>query len=828
MTTNATDTVVPLRLADDPRQAGAKAATLATLAAQGFPVPEGVVIPTAPFLRAVRASAEPSALAVPADVLAALRAATRPWGDVALAVRSSAVDEDLAAASYAGLYTSVLQVRGEEALADAVCRCWASAFTERVAAYAAAAGPARPELAVLVQPMVPAEVAGVAFTADPVTGERDVVVIDAVPGLADRLVEGAVTPERWTVRAGRAVRETRADAEVLDDALALAIADLARRVAHVRGTPQDIEWAAVGADVVLLQARPITALPESPVPVEVPVEVPDGYWVRELSHAPSPWTRLSHAILQARIPAIKAAVDEVGLLVGGLDWRDIGGLEYLRIVPLGGKQPPRLPGWAVPLAFRLIPMLRRRLRECVGAMRAGVPMRLVRRWTREWQPDLDRRVARLRDVDLGALDDDALDTHAAAVLALSDDGMTVHFRLHVALAMVLGELGFACRDLLGWDDQAWLRLVTGTSVMSTEPARALADLAARVAADPELRALVDDAAPVATVLAHDADFAARFADYLRRHGCRALSIELAEPALDERPELVLTLLRDQLAADYDPVALERDLATQRAEARSRARAALATRPEAERRRFDDALRCALEAYPVREDNEYFAISAPGALVRRTVLEIGRRLTRRSRLAEPADAFHLRPKELREALREDGPDLPELAARRAGERSWAMTHPGPPSYGTEPPPPPPMDALPTEARFANEAFLWTVERILTPAATASGADDEHLCGIAASPGTYTGAVRIIRDETEFDRIRAGDVLVCPMTSPVWSVLFPSVGALVTDAGGTLSHPAIIAREYGVPAVVATGAATTRLREGQLVTVDGSTGRVRTVS
>ncbi len=130
----------------------------------------------------------------------------------------------------------------------------------------------------------------------------------------------------------------------------------------------------------------------------------------------------------------------------------------------------------------------------------------------------------------------------------------------------------------------------------------------------------------------------------------------------------------------------------------------------------------------------------------------------------------------------------------------------------------------------ERFLWTLDRIMgtengewTPRGPATGVQ-----GIPASAGTYTGPVRVIRTEAEFDRLRGGDVLVCPTTSPVWSVLFPLLGALVTDSGGTLSHPAIIAREFGVPAVVATGDGTSRLRDGQLVTVDGGTGTVRVLS
>ena len=126
----------------------------------------------------------------------------------------------------------------------------------------------------------------------------------------------------------------------------------------------------------------------------------------------------------------------------------------------------------------------------------------------------------------------------------------------------------------------------------------------------------------------------------------------------------------------------------------------------------------------------------------------------------------------------------------------------------------------------EALLWLLEHILAPdqSGQAQGASTTTIRGIAVSPGRYTGPVRVIASESEFGKLQAGDVLVCGTTTPVWSVLFPSIGALVTDTGGILSHPAIIAREYRVPGVVATGNATRLLRDGQVVTVDGAAGLV----
>ena len=175
-----------------------------------------------------------------------------------------------------------------------------------------------------------------------------------------------------------------------------------------------------------------------------------------------------------------------------------------------------------------------------------------------------------------------------------------------------------------------------------------------------------------------------------------------------------------------------------------------------------------------------------------------------------------------ALKQGG-DLKSLVLRRKGERVWAQQHPGPATYGKAPAQPP-LDVLPPEPRFLMTVVPWYMERALSTGRGRVQKAGENLTGIAASPGRYTGAVRVIRNESEFHKLQPGDVLVCPATTPVWSVLFASVGALVTNTGGILSHPAIIAREYRVPAVVATGNATSLLKDGQVVTVDGETGTV----
>jgi rifampicin phosphotransferase len=414
------------------------------------------------------------------------------------------------------------------------------------------------------------------------------------------------------------------------------------------------------------------------------------------------------------------------------------------------------------------------------------------------------------------LSDASLDAHVGDAVSLVTDGIDVHFRLHGAIGIALGEFAFTCRELLGWDEARMLSFLCGTSTTSTKPARALARVASL--ASPPVRARLLQGAPAEEVLSADAEFAAAVAAYVEEYGCRVLEYELAEPSIEERSDLVLALVRDELDSDFGPHA-GRDLDRQRETVANEARTKLAG---ADLQRLERALQRALMAYPVREDNAFFTISTPRGLLCRAALELGRRLASRGQLATTDDIFFLRPDEARTLLT-NGMSGRDKAMRRKGEYAWTLAHPGRATYGHDPGPPPPLDGLPVEVRLANEAFLWYVEHVL--AADAQGKQrDDALTGIPASPGRYTGPVRVIRSDAEFDRLRAGDVLVCPATSPVWSVLFRSLGAVVTDSGGMLSHPAIIAREFGVPAVVATRVATAKLRDGQVVAVDGTAGTV----
>jgi rifampicin phosphotransferase len=310
---------------------GAKAATLAALARAGFPVPEGWVIP---------AGTEPDF-----DELGEL------IGDGLFAVRSSGIAEDLADASFAGMYETVLNVSGKKALEDAFRRCLESAGGDRVVRYRGEkTGSNEARMGVLIQRMVVADAAGVAFTVNPVTGDRGEILVSAIKGLGDRLVSGEVTPDEWVVR-GATARCRSASQGAIGLEQAVAVAELARRVENHLGRPQDIEWALSGGRIFLLQARPITTLDHGAPLVPVPVEPPAGYWERNASHFPAPLAPVMRWWLADFTAITRKNFAEGGMLADGLEQTEIGGWAYARLAPLGGEPPP-LPRWLAALTRR--------------------------------------------------------------------------------------------------------------------------------------------------------------------------------------------------------------------------------------------------------------------------------------------------------------------------------------------------------------------------------------------------------------------------------------------------------------------------------------------
>lgn len=807
---------------DSADRIGRKAANLAELARGGYRVPDGVVLTTdamervLPTGRAVTAEVMED-LPIPDDVTEAIRLIAAHFGDTPVAVRSSGIAEDLPGMSFAGQYETVLGVRGFPALLDAVRICWLSAFADRVVAYRKGAGgdDDGARMAVLVQRMVPARVAGVAFSANPVNGQRDEAVVSAVTGLGEQLVSGRVSPDEWVVSTSGAAERQSGSLDAIDEPTANEVAGLVRSVEAHFGRPQDIEWAIDDDGLWLLQARPITALPE-PEPDAVTVEIPPGRWRRD-TYFRRPLTPMQRSIM---LPVLNSTSHLLFAynIVERLESREIGGWLYTKFVPLTGHE--RVTG---------------QLAEIRRAADEGEPQRMVDRWETTLSPHLAEVSGKLADTDLTALADGELVAHLAATEALYREAQDAHFRVGGAILYLWSVFGATCERLLGWDAAHSMRLVTGLPGKTTEPAVRLARLAALARERPAVRAVLAEPAtgitPDALAVA-DPEFRGELDAYLRDFGHRSLSIDITDPTLAERPAFVLNLVRDQLDRGFDPGAGAAALARDREAAEAEARGVLAERGPEDRAAFDAVLADARRSYPVRDDKAFYTSIARG-LLRYAIREIGRRLAERRLIGETDDVFLLERDEAVRALTSGVLEY-ELVAQRSGELAWTRAHPGPATYEGAAEGPARAgggdwrDRLTPEERRVVDVILWLAEADSGEARTDRSARPDTLTGVAASPGRYTGTVRVITDESEFDKLQPGDVLVCHETNPQWAVLFPNVGALVTDAGGLLSHPAIIAREYRVAAVVATREATTRLSDGQTVTVDGTAGEVEVQS
>lgn len=788
---------------------GGKAATLGDLTRAGYCVPDGVVLSVDLCARISRDGRVGSALR--AEIAAAL---AHLGGSVA--VRSSAVAEDGSRASFAGQLLTRLQLSELDAVCEAVVECATSLAA--AAAYRATLAPqADLGVAVILQRMVAADAAGVSFSVNPATGD-DEVSINAVAGLGDALVSGEVPGEAWIVRADEVVGP---NAGAIDAEAAREIARLTRRLADELGGPVDVEWALSGGALHVLQARLITA-----VPVEPQLEDPtEGLWMRDSVHHAATITAFGASTNgEMSLRALAEIAPEFGLVVERFDayWRS--GDLYGRMVPVGGKEGPAPPWWVMAIVSRLHPGMRRRMRAARRAFESGLLERVSDEWERTGRDAYRSEIERLAAVDLAGLSDEALAQHLEAVLDFMYRGQVTHFRLFVPYLVGTHQFVQTVQELLGWSELDAMRLLSGTSTASSAPGTELAALAARIRATGVAERVRRATDPVAELAALDPPLGEALAGWVARWGLRATAYDAGAPTLGEQPGLLDGRIREALETEAAPPELGAPLL-------AKARAALEG-PALER--FEAAYERAAKVYPQREDNVLYTDNLIAGLARRTALELGRRMARRGHLRRAEDAVELRVDELRSAFVE-ARDVGELAHRRRCERAWVAAHPGPALLNGPAHAPPNLRGLPAHGRIVNQALMWAMGHEypdLMGGTEARGdalevEDPAALTGIPAWPGVYTGTVRIVSGERDLDRVRPGDVLVARITVPAWSIVFPRIGALVTDVGGALSHAAIVAREHGVPTVLNTQAATTTLRDGQRVTVDGARGTVTPV-
>ncbi len=931
--------------------AGGKGRSLAEMANAGLAVPGGFYVTTAAYRRFVadndlqariidlakpeigeftlsfdKASEAIQALFQSDAMSAAMAAeiATAYQGiegdNPAVAVRSSANAEDLPDMSFAGQQDTYLNVRGTDEVVAAVRNCWASLWTPRAMSYRHEMGIEHDAvaMAVVVQLMVPSDVSGILFTANPATGERSEMIINASFGLGEAVVGGQVTPDTYTVdRETMAAKDTiigakeqkivadgdqgtklediaeeeRDQSSLSDDDIKELVSLALKAEAHFDGVPQDIEWAYSGGKLFMLQSRPITNLPPQPIEVEWEPPPPAQILARRqiVENIPDPCTPL---------------FDEMYLWVGLETGRD--GKPKASMMEGGGPMFISMHGYAYQRfdwPF-IIQARKERLDEAMTeaemdaaeiAAEAGEGQAKQTRSERlrakfnARRADAEKQQAEMAEHDIGlfleSLSDEDRSAYEDWAASSGIDDVTAIVtrpefqnptfgafnRTQVNENQIKGFYEWAKPNILAqrekwerldvanapdeqlldgirelsiaggsfWsgngghtfgvakstDDQlqAFLRealpdhhftsgqFLSGFKGKTMEANEHLFTIAGQIREDEALAELVITTPakrlmPTLEATPEAASVVEAINGYLAIYGHLGYSLDFAEPLPLEDPSGLLATLKTMVSdKDYNPKNHEMEATRKREKAMADILELL------------DGLRYwqfrfrhwfTHRFYFIREEVMFYLYQAWPAL-RPLALELGQRLTDVGTLPDRDHVFYLLFDELKQAIaaRKENKAVAEL--RQLAEERFELREA---RKRLHPPGTVPFDASDDPSvKFKETQFV-------------NDPNSDTMRGVPVSPGTITAPASLINSPGEFDQMRPGSILVCPMTNPAWTPLFAHASGLVTDMGGILGHGSIVAREYGIPAVVGTGTSTQRIKHGQQITVDGDVGTV----
>ena len=773
---------------------------------------------------------------VPAAIAEEAVEAYQALGSPPVAVRSSATAEDLPEASFAGQHATYLNIVSADGLLDAVKGCWASLWSAAAIQYRTRQGlAAAVSMAVVVQRMLAPRASGALFTADPMTGVRDRIVINASYGLGEAIVSGEVTPDVYRVRKNadfleakaisrksamtvalkeggtgeEAVPTSIADAAALADDEALAMAETGWRVEARRGMPLDIEWSLTDEGLYLLQARPLTALPVEPEeanPWNNPV--PGAKWRRNWrvgEWLSDPVTPLFSTLL---LPVLVAGREEQGF--NHLGWNQpkafampqpwyciINGYFFTRMDP-----PIRGGGPMQQDILERSRMMTDRKEWLEG-------------WAREHLPRYEERLA-----GFAALE--AASASSEEVLGLLDE-----------LARDAGEwwylqapIGYGFEDLFfgGFYNERFSdpgrppqsAFFSGYDSLPLQGQRKLHELAGEIRASDALRQALEHAVATRSIgplsaIPEGARLVSELEGLWRSHGHQIFSFDFYFPTLAEQPELTLGLLQTYAReSPRDPALTLADQARKREEAVAYAKEELAHWPKEEAEAFTKLLEWHQLCASLREDIAFHQ-QRLWPIMRGAILELGRRLKEGGALPEGDLAFFLHRDELRSALQEQEAPAEGLGAVAQERRSrWEEQR------GLAPP-----DRIPPPD---NPVWQEGMARMLEHYGPGEEDGRRVLRGHGASPGRVTAPARVLRSPADLGSFRKGEVLITPAAGPAWTTLFGLAAAVVTEIGGGATHSSMVAREYGIPAVMGTGVAAREIKTGQTVTVDGTEGVV----
>ncbi|MGZ5329487.1 MAG: rifamycin-inactivating phosphotransferase [Actinomycetota bacterium] len=773
-------------------------------------------------------------IAIPDDLAEAITRPLARLGDrAAYAVRSSATAEDLPTASFAGQQDTFLNVVGPAAILQHVSRCWASLFTERAVTYRQRNGfdHRKVHMAVVVQQMVFPQAAGILFTADPVTSNRNVASVEASFGLGEALVSGLVNPDVYKVRDGevvaravatkqvaihaspaggtqkQAIEPERQEQPALTDAQVVRLAQLGRRIEAHFGRPQDIEWCLVGDEFQIVQSRPITTL--FPIPAagdgEHHVYVSVGH--QQMMTDPMKPLGISFWQLTAARPMHEAGgrlfvdvtqglaspASRAGILALGKSDPLIGdALQTLvdrGFVPsLPAEAPAAAPAGAPPAPIETDPAI---VAELIGRSQASIAAleRDIR--TRSGSALLDFILADIQELKRVLFDPQS---HQVFMTA-----MEATWWLNEQLEAWLGEKNAA--DTL---------TQSVPNNITSEMGLALLDVADVIRPLPDVVAflqLVEDEGFLDVLPKFEGGGEAREAirAWLHRYGMRCVGeIDITRPRWSERPTTLVPLILGNIK-NFEPGAAERRFEQGRQEAWEKERELLErlrALPDGERK-AEEAKRRIDQVRTFIGYREYpkYGMVSRYFLYKEALLGEAERLVQANVLREKEDVFYLTMQELHDVVRTNHVDDQLILQRKDAFRSYQALTP------------------PRVLTSDGEVISGEYRRDDLPAGA--------LVGLPVSAGTIEGRARVILDMAEAV-LEAGDILVTAYTDPSWTPLFVAIEGLVTEVGGLMTHGAVIAREYGLPAVVGVEHATRLIRDGQRIRVNGTDGYIEVLS
>jgi phosphohistidine swiveling domain-containing protein len=526
-----------------------------------------------------------------------------------------------------------------------------------------------------------------------------------------------------------------------------------------------------------------------------------GFWEQDAVHFPRPVTRYwaeMHAEPFGR--GFRELTGFYGMLIDTLDYRYLNGFAYKTVVPVADSEVPA------------------RFQRASEALAGKLWREQLRDWDETFKPRSIAIHRELQSVDPDALSDEELIAYLSRCRDHHIEMIYQHMRHTGAAVLPTGDFLAHVGDWTGLPPSELLGLMRGASPVSSGASSELERLLAAIAADPAAREVLESDGDPGEALEQlrslEGESGEAASAYLDLVGYRLLDgFDISGRYALEMPDTLLRAIR--VAVEEGGTPDEGDVEARIAEVRNEV-------PEEHRAEFDDLLEEARLTYRLRDERGVFSDIWASGIVRRAVIASGRRLADKGRIQDPEHFIDADFEEMKALLSgTGGPSAEELAERHAFRTSHTAKD-APATLGPPPPPPPDPSGLPPDAGRVMRATMIAVGEIF---ASSQAEHEERLVrGLAASAGVYEGTARFVSGPTEFDRIVEGDVLVTESTSEAFNILLPLLGAIVTDAGGLLSHAAIVSREYGIPGVVGTREGTELIPDGARVRVDGDAGEV----